>query len=62
MAKKTYEVLRPHQGDRFYAQGETREAESADVAHLVKSGTLVETKAQKQPQNKAAPAPKNKAH
>ncbi|TCU25291.1 hypothetical protein [Rhizobium laguerreae] len=60
MAKKTYNVIRPHQGDRWYEQGETREAEPVDVKHLV-PGTLVLAKAEPTPQNKAAPAPKNKA-
>lgn len=35
-----YIVSRPHQGDKWYAQGEMREAKEADVAHLVTSGVL----------------------
>lgn len=35
-----YKVLRPHQGDKWYAQGDPREAKEADVAHLVKAGVL----------------------
>lgn len=30
-----YRVLRPHDGDRFYNEGETRTAKDADVKHLI---------------------------
>jgi hypothetical protein len=35
-----YKVLRPHQGDKWYAQGDPREASEGDVAHLVAAGVL----------------------
>lgn len=55
-----YEVLRRHQGDKFYEQGDEREASEVDVAHLVKSGVL-KAKAEGKPKNKAeGAAPKNK--
>lgn len=37
-----FKVLRGHLGDRFYAEGDTREAAPADVAHLVRNGVLAE--------------------
>ncbi len=52
----TYRVLRQHFGDKHYAKGDTREAQAADVQHLVDAGVLAEAKAEK-----AEPAPKNKA-
>ncbi|SHI90920.1 hypothetical protein [Wenxinia saemankumensis] len=62
MAKKSFTVLRRHQGDRFYEEGDTREANPTDVAHLVESGVLVEEKSRSVPKNKAVEsAPKNKA-
>ena len=30
-----YRVLRPHDGDRFYNEGETRTARDTDVKHLI---------------------------
>ncbi len=35
-----YDVLRRHIGDKLYEQGDQREAEERDVAHLVKNGVL----------------------
>ena len=35
-----YEVIRQHQGDKFYLPGDERDASETDVAHLVKSGVL----------------------
>jgi len=46
-----FKVLRQHYGDKFYAEGDEREAREADVGHLVKAGVL----------GKAAPAVANKA-
>ncbi|MGN8113285.1 hypothetical protein [Labrys sp. 22185] len=46
-----FTVKRQHQGDKFYMPGDEREADPADVAHLLRSGVL----------SKAKPAPKNKA-
>ena len=62
----SFDVLRPHIGDRPYAQGETREADAASVKHLVRAGVLAaqtdgDTKKAKAPANKAAPKPANKA-
>lgn len=37
-----FEVLRHHEGDRSYAPGDVREAEEAEVRHLVASGVLSE--------------------
>ena len=61
-----YDVRREHQGDRFYRQGDTRTADPSMVAHLVRSGVLVEAakggrKAEPKPDNKAEPKPANKA-
>lgn len=61
-----YEVLRQHEGDKFYKPGDVRESASADVAHLVRSGVLRladgekadpvhENKAEQKPANKADP-------
>ncbi|PWE26996.1 hypothetical protein C4N9_18500 [Pararhodobacter marinus] len=62
----SFDVLRPHIGDRPYAQGDTREADAASVKHLVRAGVLAaqtdgDTKKAKAPANKAAPKPANKA-
>ncbi|WP_374832964.1 hypothetical protein [Paenochrobactrum pullorum] len=55
-----YEVLRRHQGDKFYEQGDEREASEVDVSHLVKSGVL-KAKVEGKPKNKVeGAAPKNK--
>ena len=62
-----YAVLREHDGDRFYREGETRDARQADVAHLVgrvleEIGPAPVEKAEDAPQNKAeGAAPANKA-
>ncbi|TDK51143.1 hypothetical protein [Antarcticimicrobium luteum] len=36
-----YIVKRPHQGDRWYAEGAVREADEREVAHLVANGVLM---------------------
>ena len=58
-----YRVLRQHQGDQPYAEGDTREADERDVAHLVANGVLepVKAKAVTPVKNKAEPAVRNKA-
>lgn len=60
-----YIVKRAHQGDKWYAEGEVREAEPRDVAHLVANGVLAEEQEQKaapKVANKAAPkAERNKS-
>lgn len=65
--KQKYEVLRDHDGDRFYREGDTREAVPAEVKHLVDLGVLGEpgarkkAKAEAAPANKAETAPANKS-
>ncbi len=60
MAEKvTFNVLRRHEGDKLYEEGDKREAVASEVAHLVSSGVL--EKAEARPHNKAEPAPANKA-
>jgi len=69
MPKMTeYRVLRAHDGDRWYGEGETRAAVEAEVKHLIPQ-TLepigpvedeVEEKAKPAPENKAEAAPANK--
>jgi hypothetical protein len=60
MAEKvTFNVLRRHEGDKLYEEGDSREAVEAEVAHLVGLGVL--EKADAQPKNKAAPTVANKA-
>lgn len=64
-----YRVLRGHDGDRWYGEGETRVARSDDVQHLV--GKVLEplgpavqgegAKSDPAPNNKADPPPNNKA-
>lgn len=61
-----YHVHREHQGDRFYRKGDQREAETTDVAHLVRAGVLspidtAEPEATSKSEEKAATKPKNKA-
>ncbi|MBY5689348.1 hypothetical protein HFO41_10985 [Rhizobium leguminosarum] len=58
-SKVIYTVLRSHEGDKFYKEGDKRELSAAEAKHLVELGVLA--KAEPTPQNKAAPAPKNKA-
>ncbi|WP_203595689.1 hypothetical protein [Salipiger sp. PrR003] len=54
-----FKVLRPHQGDVWYAAGDEREAREAEVQHLVDRGVLA--KVEPEPKNKAVTAPKTKA-
>jgi len=59
MAEKvTFNVLRRHEGDRLYDEGDTREAVPGEVAHLITSGVL--EKAEPKAKNKAEPAVANK--
>lgn len=50
-----FEVMRQHIGDRFYNEGDIREANEQDVMHLIKNGILrkkmVTDKADKEPPN-----------
>ncbi|MBY3257070.1 hypothetical protein HFO09_23230 [Rhizobium laguerreae] len=61
-SKNVYSVLRSHEGDKFYKEGDERALSGADAKHLVDLGVLKFLKAAPTPKNKAAPAPKNKAH
>ncbi|WP_181892965.1 hypothetical protein [Falsiruegeria mediterranea] len=60
-----YKVVRPHQGDKWYDVGDTREAKPISVAHLVASGTLVDPSADdgaaSSEGEKSAPAVENKS-
>ena len=62
----TYKVLRRHEGDRVYEEGETRDGTESDLGHLVpnvlrKVGPAKAEKAEPAPLNKAERAPANKA-
>ena len=57
--KKTYRVVRAHQGDKPYEVGDTREGEDHELAHLVPN-VLVEAKAEREHANKSVDAPLNK--
>lgn len=54
-----FTVLRPHFGDKHYAEGDIREIDERDVAHLIKSGVLA--KAAPEVANKAEPKVANKS-
>jgi hypothetical protein len=58
-----YKVLRQHDGDKQYWEGDKRELSAADAKQLVDLGVLKEVKAKAEtaPQNKAEPAPANKS-
>lgn len=58
-----YIVKRAHQGDQWYDEGDEREANEADVKHLVDNGVLAPTGAKAEPaaKNKAEPKARNKA-
>jgi hypothetical protein len=61
---KTYNVMRQHLGDKMYYPGDTREAASGDVQHLIDNGILKESRAKAETPvaNKAEKAaPKNKS-
>lgn len=57
--KKTYRVVRAHQGDKAYEVGDTREGEEHEMAHLVPN-VLVEVKAKTEHLNKSVDPPTNK--
>lgn len=44
-----YDVKREHYGDKYYQTGEQREANPADVKHLVDKGVLVESAEEPKP-------------
>jgi hypothetical protein len=62
-----YHVVREHEGDRFYAAGETRDGLASELGHLVPRvleplGPVPEAKTEPAPANKAeGAAPANKA-
>lgn len=59
MAK--YKVLRRHDGEREYHEGDTRTAEPSDVKHLIDLGVLRLIKAEPASDNRAEPKLINKA-
>lgn len=71
--KLKYRVIRRHDGDRMYEEGEIREGTQADLGHLVPnvlepigpaetvSERSPEAKSEPAPENKVEPAPSNKA-
>jgi hypothetical protein len=63
MSKKSnYRVLRDHDGDRFYREGDTRTAVAGEVAHLLPNTLeLIGPAADEEPEVKAEPEPDNKA-
>ena len=38
-----YKVLREHYGEKFYAEGDEREANPNEVKHLINNGVLTES-------------------
>ena len=44
-----YDVKREHYGDKYYATGDKRTANPADVKHLVDKGVLVESTGELKP-------------
>ncbi|SDI95912.1 hypothetical protein [Salipiger marinus] len=62
-----FDVLRAHQGDKWYGVGDTRDAREVEVQQLVDRGVLrkaapdVLNKAAPPVQNKGVSAPKHKA-
>lgn len=61
MKKTKYHVVREHEGDKFYATGDTRIAAANDVKHLVPHVLEEIGPADDEPEEKAEPAPENKA-
>lgn len=61
--KMKYRVLRRHEGDRVYDEGDTREGTEAELGHLVPKvlEPIGAAKAEPAPRNKAESAPTNKA-
>ena len=55
----TYRVLRQHEGDRFYREGDLREIDPAEAAHLERLKVL--EKVEEAASNKVEPKPQNKA-
>lgn len=64
MTKMTdYRVMREHEGDKFYAPGDTRAAHASDVKHLVPHvlEEIIAEKADRESDNKMEQAPANKS-
>jgi hypothetical protein len=66
--KLKWKVLRRHEGDRMYEEGDTREGTQAELGHLspkvlelIGAAEANVEKAEAAPLNKAEPAPQNKA-
>jgi len=64
MSEITYRVVRRHEGDRMYEEGETRTGTKAELGHLVPNvlaEVVTQKKPEAKPETKAEPAPSNKA-
>jgi hypothetical protein len=57
MVERKFRVIRPHFGDKEYAEGDIRTADPADVAHLVPKVLEPIAAVKKTPAPKAAPKP-----
>lgn len=53
MADVEYDVLRGHEGDKFYREGDCRTLDAGEAKHLVDLGVLRARKSEKAPLNKA---------
>ncbi|QSE47029.1 hypothetical protein JW980_06565 [Acinetobacter johnsonii] len=56
-----YDVKREHYGDKYYATGDKRTANPADVKHLVDKGVLVESAEESKPKTTKTPAKQAKS-
>lgn len=55
-----FAVIRRHLGDKMYEPGDVREANEADVRHLIKSGVLVRKLQAQKVETKPAPKSERK--
>ena len=56
-----YDVKREHYGDKYYATGDKRTANPADVKHLIDKGVLVESTEESKPKTTKTPAKQAKS-
>lgn len=56
-----YDVKREHYGDKYYATGDKRTANPADVKHLIDKGVLVESAEESKPKTTKTPAKQAKS-
>ncbi|QUS40582.1 hypothetical protein RPMA_18360 [Tardiphaga alba] len=61
MAEREYDVMRLHEGDKIYVEGDVRTISEADAQHLVALGVLVPREAKAAPAEKPADEPAQKA-